>query len=144
MPEPFVVVHPRWPSLEGDVDEAKDMDTEDEDDDTRVDAEEKAMLTNFTKQFEAPLCKKVVCDSTPQSKLVPDFMTNNVRDMFPKNAIIAFCDRKILKDMKLYSEYEVDGTIAIFSEDAHNKQLAKILRLDPSSPTVSTKVKVNP
>ena len=133
--DPIVAVHPGAPSRGPHGDEAEGMEEDDGEDDPRGEGEEEGGLTGFTQQSEAPQRKKAVRAVTPQSKLVPDLTVDDARDMFSRDATAAFRERRKLKGKKLYSEYAVEETIAISSEDDDDMELAKRLRSDPPSPT---------
>jgi hypothetical protein len=73
--------------------------------------------------------------ATPQSKLVPVLTVDDARDMYSRNATATFREQRKLKGKKLYSDYAMEETIAISSEDEDDMELAKRLRSDPPSPT---------
>ena len=104
-----------------------------EDDKVEGDVEEGA--TGYTQESEAPQRKKALLIATPQSKMVPLLTVDDAREMYSRDATAAFRDRRRMKGKKLYSEYAVEETIAISSEDEDNMELAKRLRSDPPSPT---------
>ena len=136
VPEPLVGVHPGNPSRGPHDEEAEDMEEmEEEEEGTRAEGEEEGGVTGFTQQSEAPQRKKAMRAATPQSKLVPDLTVDDARDMFSRDATAAFRERRKLKGKKLYSDYAVEDTIAISSEDEDDMELAKRLRSDPPSPT---------
>jgi hypothetical protein len=136
VPEPLVGVHPGNPSRGPNDEEAEDMEEmEEEEEGTRAEGEEEGGVTGFTQQSEAPQRKKAMRAATPQSKLVPDLTVDDARDMFSRDATAAFRERRKLKGKKLYSDYAVEDTIAISSEDEDDMELAKRLRSDPPSPT---------
>jgi hypothetical protein len=60
---------------------------------------------------------------------------DDARDMYSRNATATFREQRKLKGKKLYSDYAVEETIAISSEDEDDMELAKRLRSDPPSPT---------
>lgn len=61
----------------------------------------------------------------PQSKLVPNLTINDTRDMFSRDTKAVFRKRRKLKGRKLYSDYVVEETIAISSEDEDDMELTK-------------------
>jgi len=134
-PEPLVQLHPGT-SSRGPRDGVEDQDEDEqmeEDDKVEGDVEEGA--TGYTQESEAPQRKKALLIATPQSKMVPLLTVDDAREMYSRDATAAFRDRRRMKGKKLYSEYAVEETIAISSEDEDDMELAKRLRSDPPSPT---------
>lgn len=76
--------------------------------------------------------------ATPQSKFVPDLSVDDARDMYTRDATVAFHERRKGKGKKLSNEYIKKDTIAISSESDDNRKMAKRLRFDLPSPTAST------
>jgi hypothetical protein len=131
-PEPLVQLHPgqssRGPRDEGEEEE------EEEGEEPRQEGEVEEGATGFTQESEAPQRKKAMRVATPQSKLVPVLTVDDARDMYSRDATEVFRERRKIKGKKLYSDYAVEETIAISSEDEDDMELAKRLRSDPPSP----------
>ena len=64
------------------------------------------------------------------SKLVPILTVDDAKDMYSKDAIATFRERRRLMGKKLYGDYAVEETITISSEDKDDMELAKRLRSD--------------
>ena len=135
MPEPLIELHPGNPALTGTVELGEDEEEEEEEGGDKVEGDMEEGATGFTQESEAPQRKKAMRAATPQSKLVPVLTVDDVRDMFSRDATAAFRERRKMKGKKLYSDYAVEETIAISSEDEDDLELAKRLRSDPPSPT---------
>lgn len=58
-----------------------------------------------------------------QSKLVPNLTVDDTMDMFSRDATTMFRKCRNLKGEKLYSEYVVDETIAISTENKDDMSL---------------------
>ena len=135
-PEPLATVHPGSSSrMPGDEEEEEEEeDAEEDEEEHRVEGEVEEGATGFTQESEAPSRKKAMRVATPQSKLVPVLTVDDARDMFSRDATATFRERRKIKGKKLYSDYAVEETIAISSEDEDDRELAKRLRSDPPSP----------
>ena len=79
-------------------------------------------------ELEAPQRKKAMRVATPQSKLVHVLTVDDARGMYSRDATATFRGRRKLKGKKPYSNYAVEKTIAISSEDEDDMDLAKRLR----------------
>ena len=117
-----------------DEEEEEEEDAEEEEEEPRVEGEDEEWATGFTQESEAPSRKKAMRVATPQSKLVPVLIVDDARDMYSRDAIATLRERREIKGKKLYSDYVVEETIAISSEDEDDRELAKRLRSDPPSP----------
>lgn len=137
MHKPLVAVHPS-DSSQGMDDEIEEEEVEE--DDARVEGDVEAGAMGYTQESEAPQRKKSMRAATLQSKLAPNLVVDDARDIYSSDATSTFRKMRTLKGNHLYSEYGMDNTIAI-----NSIELAKRLRLDPPSPTAfAVMVKVKP
>lgn len=72
--------------------------------------------------------------AAPQSKLVHDLTIDNTKDIFSKDTMATFKERRTLKGKKLYTKYPLDKTIAISSKEVDDMELIKKLRSHLPSP----------
>lgn len=95
-------------------------------------SKENVGVIGHTQQLEVPKFKKDLFVPTRQSKSVPDLMVDDTRDMYARDATMAFCEEGVGK--KLYKEYSKNENISISSEDDDDHEMAKRLRCNPPSP----------